>query len=63
MSLTYTTAMTELQAIVQQIQDAEVPIDELPERVKRAGELLEFCQTKLRDTEGELEKLLRDEPI
>ena len=63
MSLTYTTAMTELQAIVQQIQDAEVPIDELPERVKRAGELLEFCQTKLRDTESELEKLLRDEPI
>ena len=62
-ALSYTAAMTELQAIVRRMQEAEIGIDELPAQVQRAGELIQFCQTKLRSTEAELDKLLQDEPI
>ena len=58
--LTYTTAMTELSDIVQAMQEGKITIDDLPARVQRAAELIEFCKTKLRSTEGELEKLLDD---
>lgn len=60
--LTYTSAMEELHQIVQRMQDAETPIDELPAQVRRAGELITFCREKLRGTETALEKLLTDEP-
>ncbi len=54
-SLTYETAYTELQEIVNTLQNNDISIDDLSEKVKRAGELIAFCQNKLRNTELEVD--------
>lgn len=52
--LTYESAVEELQLIVNQLQEEAVSVDDLSEKVKRAAELVKFCQEKLRRTEEEL---------
>ncbi|MDR0619238.1 MAG: exodeoxyribonuclease VII small subunit [Bacteroidales bacterium] len=57
-TLTYEKAYTELQKIAEEIENEDVLIDILAERVKRASELVEFCQTKLKSTKEEVDKVL-----
>lgn len=57
MNLNYTEALTELQAIVAELQSESVDMDNLAEKVKRAAALIQFCQTKLRKTEMEVSTL------
>ena len=56
-SSTYDDAIKELQIIVEQLQNNEIPIDELSSKVKRAAALIKYCQEKLRTTEEELGEL------
>lgn len=56
----YEDALTELQSIIQAIEEDEVSIDDLVHKVQRAKELLQFCQAKLRDIGTEMEELLAD---
>jgi exodeoxyribonuclease VII small subunit len=53
----YESALVELQDIVQQFQDELVNVDQLPEKVKRAAELVKYCQEKLRKTEKGIDQL------
>lgn len=53
----YTDALQELQSIVAELQSESVDIDALSEKVKRAAELIQFCQQKLRTTETEISNL------
>jgi exodeoxyribonuclease VII small subunit len=55
--LSYQSAMEELQQIVGQLEANAIGIDELSEKVKRAAELIEYCQNKLRTTEQEMTTL------
>ena len=55
--LSYKSAMEELQTIVAQLEANAIGIDELSEKVKRAAELVQFCQEKLRTTEQEMDNL------
>lgn len=55
---TYDAALEELQQIVAEIESDEISIDELSKKVKRAAELLTFCQEKLRQTEGDVNEIL-----
>lgn len=48
---TYDSAYAELQQIVMALQQNEIGIDKLAEKVQRANELVAFCQTKLREIE------------
>ena len=57
LSSTYDDAIKELQVIVEQLQNNEIPIDELSSKVKRAAALIKYCQEKLRTTEEELGEL------
>jgi exodeoxyribonuclease VII small subunit len=52
--MTYEAAYAELQQIVSALQNDSVSIDDLSEKVKRAAELVAFCQEKLRTIETEL---------
>lgn len=61
MNLTYEQAYTELQQILQALQEEQVSVDELGERSRRAAELLRYCREKLRHTEAELETLFPEE--
>lgn len=58
-NLTYTEAITELEQIVSEIEDAFVSVDVLSSKVKRAAELLQFCRNKLTSTEQEVNEVLK----
>ena len=60
-TLTYKAAYAELEKIVQQIESEQPDVDQLGTLVKRAAELLNFCQTRLRDTEQEVQDTLQGE--
>jgi exodeoxyribonuclease VII small subunit len=46
--LTYQEAFAALEKLVQQIEDEEIQLDTLAEKVKAANELMQFCENKLR---------------
>lgn len=57
-NLTYETAFEELEQIAREIEDESVSVDVLASKVKRAAELVSFCQGKLRSTEQEVNKII-----
>ena len=57
-TLTYEEAYKELAQIAAEIENESVSIDVLAQKVKRASELITFCQTKLRSTEAEVNKII-----
>lgn len=56
--LTYTSAMQELEEIVQKLQRPDCEIDQLCQLTERSVKLLAFCKDKLTKTDEELVKLL-----
>lgn len=56
--LTYEAALAELTAISKEIESETISVDELASKVKRASELIEFCQAKLKNTEEEVNKII-----
>lgn len=58
--MNYSQAIEELEAIVQEIESAEISVDGLSEKVKRASELIRFCRKTLNATEMEVENILKD---
>lgn len=57
--MTYETAYRELQSIAKEIETESVSVDVLAEKVKRASELITFCQKKLRATEEEVNNIIK----
>lgn len=57
--LNYETAYNELKEIVSDIENENISIDVLSEKVKRASFLISFCQSKLRATENEVTNILK----
>jgi len=57
--LTYESAYTELKKIASEIESESVSVDILAEKVKRAAELISFCQSKLRNTEEEVNNIIK----
>lgn len=58
--VTYTEAFEELRQIVADIEEGDVSVDVLAEKVKRAAILIELCKEKLRSTEEDVEKILKE---
>ena len=57
--LSYEEALAQLQTIVKKLENKEVKIDELAGTVARANQLVEYCQTKLQQTEVEIQKIVK----
>jgi exodeoxyribonuclease VII small subunit len=57
---TYTDAFDELQRIVSEIEQGEISVDELSEKVKRAAFLIKICKQKLTSTEEDVDRILRE---
>jgi len=57
---TYNEAIIEIENIISEIENQELDIDELSINVKRVAELLNFCKLKLKSTEEEVQKILKD---
>jgi exodeoxyribonuclease VII small subunit len=58
-NLSYETAYAELKKIASEIENESVSVDVLADRVKRASELIAFCQGKLRSTETEVNNIIK----
>jgi exodeoxyribonuclease VII small subunit len=58
-NLSYETAYAELKKIAAEIENETVSVDVLADRVKRASELIAFCQGKLRSTETEVNNIIK----
>lgn len=58
--INYTEAFEELQRIVSEIEQGEISVDELSEKVKRAALLIQFCKSKLSTTEEDVNRILRE---
>ena len=58
--ISYKEAITEIEEILELIENEELDVDELSERVKRVSELINICKEKLHRTEEEVEKVLNN---
>lgn len=58
--INYQNAFNELQAIVEEIEQGEISVDELSEKVKRAAGLIKVCKAKLTATEEDVNKILEE---
>ena len=58
--LTYSEAIARLDEIVQLIDNNEVEIDQLADKIKEANKLIAFCSEKLTKAEKEMENLLAE---
>ncbi|HLS29861.1 MAG TPA: exodeoxyribonuclease VII small subunit [Flavobacteriaceae bacterium] len=58
--INYTEAFEELQNIVSEIEQGEISVDELSEKVKRAAQLIKICKTKLSTTEENVAEILKE---
>jgi exodeoxyribonuclease VII small subunit len=56
--LTYESAYNELRQIAKEIENETVSVDVLAQKVKRASELITFCQQRLKSTESEVNKII-----
>lgn len=53
--LTYKEAYTNLEELVEQLEDGNIPLDKLAEKVKQANEWIAVCEDKLRKIQTDLE--------
>ena len=58
--LSYKEAISEIEEILQQIENEEPDVDQLSEKVKRLSVLVSWCREKLHHTEEEIEKILKE---
>ncbi|MBL7765448.1 MAG: exodeoxyribonuclease VII small subunit [Chitinophagaceae bacterium] len=58
--INYTQAFEELQIIVSDIEEGQISVDELSEKVKRAAHLIQICKLKLRATEEDVNQILKE---
>jgi exodeoxyribonuclease VII small subunit len=54
----YDAAMQELQTLVGQLQNDQIGVDALAEKVRRATDLIRLCREKLRQTEEDVNAAL-----
>lgn len=50
--------MAELSAIAEAMENETISVDDLSEKVKRAQELIAYCQARLKSTEEDVRKVL-----
>jgi exodeoxyribonuclease VII small subunit len=59
-AISYNEAVKEIEDILHQIEDEELDVDDLSDKVKRAYFLLRLCKAKLHSTEKDIEKIMKD---
>lgn len=58
--LTYNEAVSEIEEILQQIENEELDVDDLSAKVTRVSILIKSCKDQLHKTEEEVEKILKN---
>lgn len=52
--LTYGQAYAKLESLTKQLEEGNIPLEDLSSKVKEANELIAICETKLRGVEEEI---------
>lgn len=60
--MTYQDAYDQLTQLVDEIENEQVPLDELPGKIRQATELIQFCQDRLRAVETEYQDAIERLP-
>jgi exodeoxyribonuclease VII small subunit len=58
--ISFEKAFTELEEIALLIEKDKISVDKLPDAIKRASELLNYCRKKLRESEDEIAQLSKE---
>lgn len=58
--INYGEAHAELQQIIATMEQGDISVDELSNKVKRASELLTLCKKKLHQTEEDVNKIFKE---
>jgi exodeoxyribonuclease VII small subunit len=58
--VTYNEAISEIEEILERIENEELDVDELAEKVKRVSQLLKICKEKLQTTNEQVEQILKE---
>jgi exodeoxyribonuclease VII small subunit len=58
--VSYNEAMSEIEEILEKIENEELDVDELAEKVKRVSVLLKICKDKLHKTNEQVEQVLKE---
>ena len=58
--ISYTEAISEVEEILEKIENEELDVDELAEKVKRVSVLLKICKEKLTQTNEQVEEILKE---
>lgn len=58
--ISYNEALAEIGEIISQIEEDDLDVDILGEKVKRVTELVNICKTKLLKTEKEISDILNE---
>ena len=56
----YIKAIEEIESILATIENQELDVDDLADKLKRVTELIRLCKRKLRATNDQVEKILSD---
>ena len=59
-AVTYNEAMAEVEEILENIENEELDVDDLAEKVKRVSVLLKICKDKLLKTNEQVEQILKE---
>ena len=59
-TISYKGAVAEIEVILEKIENEELDVDDLTEKVKRVSSLIKLCKEKLHNTEQEVEKILKE---
>jgi exodeoxyribonuclease VII small subunit len=57
----YEQALSELEALVSAMENAQLPLDDLLRSYRRGAQLLQFCRARLQDVEQQVKLLERGE--
>ena len=57
-SMKFSEALAELEQILKEMESGELGIDDLTSKVKRANQLIDICNKRLRATEEDLGEIL-----
>lgn len=58
--LSYSTAVSELDDILAELEDESLDVDILGDRVKRASELISFCRERISSAQTQVEQIVAD---
>ena len=56
--INYEKSLTEVQSIVNELQENEIGIDDMAKKIEKAVSLIQQCRQKLRQTEEKVDDLL-----